>query len=104
DWSSDVCSSDLPRGRRWPTEPPALPQLKRARCLNTSRHWNGRKPKPPLSRKPIMDLNELLRQHQIALINDRSAPGTARNHGFSLVRHYARRIADLRAELGVRQY
>lgn len=51
-----------------------------------------------------MDLNELLRQHQIALINDDHALCSARNSSLSLVRHYARRIADLRSELGVPQY
>jgi len=51
-----------------------------------------------------LDLNELLRQHQIALINAESGPGDGGDCGSSLVRHYERRIADLRAELGVRQY
>ncbi len=51
-----------------------------------------------------LDLNELLRQHQIALINADSEPCTGVGCGSTLVRHYERRIADLRAELGVRQY
>jgi hypothetical protein len=51
-----------------------------------------------------MDLNELLRQHQIALINADSGPCACKDDGFSRVRDYAKRIADLRAELGVRQY
>ncbi len=51
-----------------------------------------------------MDLNELLRQHQIALINAGNDPCVGPDHGLRMVRHYARRIARLRTELGVRQY
>jgi len=50
-----------------------------------------------------MDLNELLRQHQIALINAENGDGSCRDHGNRMVRHYARRLAELRTELGVRQ-
>lgn len=51
-----------------------------------------------------MDLNELLRQHQIALINAGNSNFGGKDHGFCLVRHYARRIRKMRNELGVRQY
>lgn len=51
-----------------------------------------------------MDMNELLRQHQIALINAENRHFGGEDHGFRLVRHYERRIARLRTELGVRQY
>jgi len=51
-----------------------------------------------------MDLNELLRQHQIALINAENNHFGGKDHGFCLVRHYARRIRKMRSELGVRQY
>ena len=51
-----------------------------------------------------MDMNELLRQHQIALINAGNGQIEYSGQGFRMVRHYARRIARLRSELGVRQY
>jgi hypothetical protein len=51
-----------------------------------------------------LDLNELLRQHQIALINAESGDCGEKDHGFRMVRHYARRLSRLRTELGVRQY
>jgi hypothetical protein len=51
-----------------------------------------------------MDMNELLRQHQIALINADNDHCGARDHDFRMVKHYARRIALLRTELGVPQY
>jgi hypothetical protein len=51
-----------------------------------------------------MDMNELLRQHQIALINAENGHFGGTDHGFRLVHHYARRIARLRTELGVPQY
>lgn len=52
----------------------------------------------------IVDLNELLKQHQIALIHVENGHDDAGSCGAGLVRHYAMRIADLRAALGVRQY
>jgi len=51
-----------------------------------------------------MDMNELLRQHQIALINAGNGQIEYRDQGSRMVEHYARRIARLRSELGVRQY
>jgi hypothetical protein len=51
-----------------------------------------------------MDLNELLRQHQIALINAENASPEGPNLGFRMVEHYERRISRLRTQLGVRQY
>ena len=51
-----------------------------------------------------MDLNELLRQHQIALINADSGHPASKDEGFRMVEHYEKRIARLRSDLGVRQY
>lgn len=51
-----------------------------------------------------MDLNELLRQHQIALINAENSNFGRKDHGFCLVRHYEKRIQRMRIKLGVRQY
>jgi len=51
-----------------------------------------------------MDLNELLKQHQIALINAEQHGSGQGKSNFCLVGHYAKRIRSLRAELGVRQY
>jgi len=51
-----------------------------------------------------MDLNELLRQHQIALISAENGQCGQQDHELSLIRDYERRIANLRTELGVRQY
>jgi hypothetical protein len=51
-----------------------------------------------------MDMNELLRQHQIALINAENGHFGGADPGLRLVRHYAKRIVRLRSELGVRQY
>lgn len=51
-----------------------------------------------------MDLNELLRQHQIAVINAENNQFGGKDHSFCLVRHYARRIRRMRSELGMPQY
>ena len=51
-----------------------------------------------------MDLNELPRQHQIALINAESGHPADKDEGFRMARHYEERIARLRSDLGVRQY
>jgi hypothetical protein len=49
-------------------------------------------------------MNELLRQHQIALINAENGHCCGTDHSFRMVRYYERRIENLRADLGVRQY
>lgn len=51
-----------------------------------------------------MDLNELLFQHQIALIRSAEAPARCVCSAFDLVRHYETRIARHRRELGVAAY
>jgi len=51
-----------------------------------------------------MDLNELLKQHQIALINAEQHGSGQGKSNLCLVGHYAKRIKALRAELGVQQY
>jgi hypothetical protein len=60
-----------------------------------------------------MDLNQLLFQHQVALMNlakacDLRSSGdafdTSSASRFDLVRHYERRIARLRTDLGVAEY
>lgn len=51
-----------------------------------------------------MDLNELLFQHQRAILKaDRTAPGPGPS-AFDLVGHYAHRIRALRQRLGVATY
>ena len=52
-----------------------------------------------------MDLNQLLFQHQIALINaSEASPGHGRESCFDMAGHYARRIGRLRAEMGAAEY
>lgn len=52
-----------------------------------------------------MDLNQLLTQHQLALMAVTLRPFRPEAVGsFDLVGHYARRIARLRREMGVAQY
>jgi hypothetical protein len=47
-----------------------------------------------------MDLNELYRQHQVALINADANGSADSGHSVCLVKHYATRIAKLREEMG----
>ncbi|WP_156495559.1 hypothetical protein [Croceicoccus estronivorus] len=52
-----------------------------------------------------MDLNELLFQHQVALINANESHQVAfKECHFASVRYYAERIRQRRGELGVSQY
>jgi len=51
-----------------------------------------------------MNVNQLLHDHQIALINAGNGQIEYSGQGFRIVRHYAKRIARLRSELGVPQY
>lgn len=52
-----------------------------------------------------MDLNELLLQHQIALMNAAClARDTFLGSRFDMVQHYERRLRKLRRELGEAQY
>lgn len=51
-----------------------------------------------------MDMNELLRQHQIALINEARRNSEAATSRSWIVRHYERRIKKMRVDLGVAQY
>lgn len=52
-----------------------------------------------------MDLNQLLTQHQLALMAAGPGPLAPEAVGaFDLVGHYARRIRRLRREMGVVQY
>lgn len=52
-----------------------------------------------------MDLNQLLKHHQLALMKVRHAPVTPETMGvFDMVEHYARKIKRLRSEMGVVQY
>lgn len=48
-----------------------------------------------------MDLNELLWQHQRAILMASRPAGARRRPGFDLVGHYAERIRKLRVTLGV---
>lgn len=51
-----------------------------------------------------MDLNELLYQHQVALIRAAEVPARYARSAFDLVRHYEGRLARHRLELGVAAY
>ncbi|MEW9856179.1 hypothetical protein [Novosphingobium sp. M1R2S20] len=51
-----------------------------------------------------MDLNQLLHQHQVAVIRAAAAPVQNLGSRFDLVSHYERRIARLRNQLGAAQY
>lgn len=51
-----------------------------------------------------MDFNQLFYQHQLALLKAPVSSPDQRGSRFDLVRHYARRITRLRAELGLPLY
>lgn len=51
-----------------------------------------------------MDLNQLLDQHQRALLSRSERDAAGGSHSFDLVAYYERRIRNLRQKLGVRQY
>lgn len=51
-----------------------------------------------------MDLNQLLYQHQVAVIRTGAEVVTSFGSRFDIVSHYERRIVKLREKLGVSQY
>lgn len=51
-----------------------------------------------------MDMNELLKQHQIALMNSGQESIGSAGSTFDMVRHYEKRIKRLRKDLGVAEY
>ncbi|MET1754295.1 hypothetical protein ABVV53_02285 [Novosphingobium sp. RD2P27] len=51
-----------------------------------------------------MDLNQLLYQHQVAVIRTGAEPVTDFGSRFDIVSHYERRIVKMREKLGVPQY